>query len=130
MTGRWLSPGTLATSTNKSDRHDITEILLKVALNTITLTLTLKNTTYTEDYQLNIHSCPAWFNQFRRNHFNHFPIGCYWHIKTTVICHVVVAVLDFQLTALKGHSLGSNSTVYSDKKSEIYLHEVLFQTAV
>jgi hypothetical protein len=28
-------------STNKTDRHDITEILLKVALNTITITLTL-----------------------------------------------------------------------------------------
>jgi hypothetical protein len=28
-------------STNKTDRHDIAEILLKVALNTITLTLTL-----------------------------------------------------------------------------------------
>ena len=36
--GRWLSPGTLVSSTNKTDRHDITEILLKVALNTITLT--------------------------------------------------------------------------------------------
>jgi hypothetical protein len=30
-------------STNKIDRHDITEILLKVALNTITLTLTLEH---------------------------------------------------------------------------------------
>jgi len=29
-------------STNKTDRHDITEILLKVALNTKTLTLTSK----------------------------------------------------------------------------------------
>jgi hypothetical protein len=38
---RWLSPGTPVYSTNKSDRHDITEILLKVALNTITLNLTL-----------------------------------------------------------------------------------------
>ena len=28
-------------STNKTDRHDITDILLKMALNTITLTLTL-----------------------------------------------------------------------------------------
>jgi hypothetical protein len=27
-------------STNKNDRHDITEALLKVALNTITITLT------------------------------------------------------------------------------------------
>jgi hypothetical protein len=31
-TGRWFSP---VSSTNKTDRHDITEILLKVALNTI-----------------------------------------------------------------------------------------------
>jgi hypothetical protein len=30
-------------STNKTDHHDITEILLKVALNTITLALTLYN---------------------------------------------------------------------------------------
>ena len=34
-TSRWFSPGTSVSSTNKSDRHDITEILLKVALNTI-----------------------------------------------------------------------------------------------
>ena len=34
--GRWFSPaGTPVLSTNKSDRHDIIEILLKVALNTI-----------------------------------------------------------------------------------------------
>ena len=38
-TGRWFSPGTAVSSSNKSDHHDITEILLKVALNTITLTL-------------------------------------------------------------------------------------------
>jgi hypothetical protein len=30
-----FSPGTSVFSTNKTDRHDITEILLKVALNTI-----------------------------------------------------------------------------------------------
>ena len=33
---QWLSP---VSSTNKIDRHDITEILLKVALNIMTLTL-------------------------------------------------------------------------------------------
>jgi hypothetical protein len=33
--GRWFSPGTLASSTTKTCRHDIAEILLKVALNTI-----------------------------------------------------------------------------------------------
>jgi hypothetical protein len=31
--GRWFSPGTPASSTNKTGRHDIAEILLKVALN-------------------------------------------------------------------------------------------------
>ena len=34
-TGRWFSLGPLVPSTNKTDRHDITEIFLKVALNTI-----------------------------------------------------------------------------------------------
>ena len=32
---RWFSPGTGASSTTKTGRHDIAEILLKVALNTI-----------------------------------------------------------------------------------------------
>jgi hypothetical protein len=35
VTGRWFSP---VSSTNKTDQHDIAELLLKVALNTITLT--------------------------------------------------------------------------------------------
>jgi hypothetical protein len=34
-TGRWFSPRTPVSSTNKTDRHDIAKILLKVALNTI-----------------------------------------------------------------------------------------------
>jgi hypothetical protein len=34
--GRCFSPGTPVSSTNKTDRHDITEILLKVVLNNIT----------------------------------------------------------------------------------------------
>jgi len=32
---QWFSPGTPASSTTKTGRHDIAEILLKVALNTI-----------------------------------------------------------------------------------------------
>jgi len=32
--GRWFSPGTPASSTTETGRHDIAEILLKVALNT------------------------------------------------------------------------------------------------
>ena len=34
--GRWFSPGTLASSTTKTGRHYVAEILLKVALNTKT----------------------------------------------------------------------------------------------
>ena len=36
-TGRWFSMGNPVSSTNKTACHDITEILLKVALNSITL---------------------------------------------------------------------------------------------
>jgi hypothetical protein len=40
VAGQKFSPGTPISSTNKTDPHDITEILLKVALSNITLTLT------------------------------------------------------------------------------------------
>ena len=40
-TGRCFSLGNPVSSTNKTDRHNITEILLKVTLNTITIKLTL-----------------------------------------------------------------------------------------
>ena len=40
-TGRWFSLGLLFSSTNKTDRHDITEILLKMTLNTIKQTYDL-----------------------------------------------------------------------------------------
>ena len=36
--GEWFYPGTPVSFTNKTDRRDITEILLKVTLNIITLT--------------------------------------------------------------------------------------------
>jgi hypothetical protein len=37
-TEKWFSQGTRVSSANKTDRHKIAEILLKAALNTITLT--------------------------------------------------------------------------------------------
>jgi hypothetical protein len=42
--GGFLLHGTPVSTTNKTDWHDITEILLKVALNTIILTPYLKRT--------------------------------------------------------------------------------------
>ena len=38
LIGRWFSLGFPVSSTNKTDCHYMTEIFLKVALNTITLT--------------------------------------------------------------------------------------------
>ena len=40
-TGWWFFPGTPVSSTNKTDRHDITEIWLKVALSATNLSLNL-----------------------------------------------------------------------------------------
>ena len=45
MAGRWCSPSTPVSPTNKTDRYNIAEILLKVALNTINLDLLVKQHT-------------------------------------------------------------------------------------
>ena len=42
VTGRWFSQGPLVSSNNKTDRHYITEVLLKEALNTIKLTYNIR----------------------------------------------------------------------------------------
>jgi hypothetical protein len=44
MVSAWFSPGTPASSTTKTGRHDIAEILLKVALNTKNQILIVVNT--------------------------------------------------------------------------------------
>jgi len=38
VVGRWFFQSTAVSATNKVDRHNMTEIVLNVALNTITLT--------------------------------------------------------------------------------------------
>jgi hypothetical protein len=55
VTGQWFSPGPPVSSTNKTDRHDITEILLKVALNTIKQTKHL-NKNHRNSYFNNVSS--------------------------------------------------------------------------
>jgi hypothetical protein len=71
-----FSLGTPVSSTNKTDHHDITEILLKVALNTITLTLTLesfeceKKTVYRNRNLMH-------FNLLKYFNSNQFNIYCY-----------------------------------------------------
>ena len=46
----WFSPDIPVSSTNKKNRHDITEILLKVALNTISLTLFIYKNKLAQSY--------------------------------------------------------------------------------
>jgi hypothetical protein len=48
--GRWFSPGTPASSTTKTGRHDIAEMLLKVALKTPKIKSKIKKL-----YSYNIH---------------------------------------------------------------------------
>jgi len=55
--GQWFSPGTTVSSTNNTDRHDIAEILSKVALNAITQTHVgvLTVVSNTNPCQMNLH---------------------------------------------------------------------------
>jgi hypothetical protein len=58
IAGQWFSPDPPVSSTNKIDRHDITEILLKVALNTITNTflyISMHKTKLVNDYNVLLH---------------------------------------------------------------------------
>jgi hypothetical protein len=62
MTGRWFSPGTPVSSFNKTDRHDIAEILLKVVLNNIKLKQTYINLhiKWTCSYKFHCSSLPSY----------------------------------------------------------------------
>ena len=47
--GRWFSPGTPASSTTKTGRHDIAEMLLKVALSTKKINQSINKTKGTQE---------------------------------------------------------------------------------
>ena len=49
---RWFSLGPLVSSINETDRHDISEILLKVALNSIKQTNKQKKTQYLRSHKV------------------------------------------------------------------------------
>ena len=70
MTVRWFSAGTLVSYTNKTDRHDIAVILLKVALNTINQPKPIINVLVTmtlpvlHDVHMAIMLCPTSVSHF------------------------------------------------------------------
>jgi hypothetical protein len=71
IASQWFPSGTLFSSTNKTDCHDITELLLKVALNTITLTITLFHILTGYRHQVSL-GCVIW-QAFYRYKVNDVP---------------------------------------------------------
>ena len=63
--GLWFSPGTLVSSTNKTDCHNITEILLKVTLYTINPTNTLKIKTNYPHSNTNLFCVLLWISDLK-----------------------------------------------------------------
>jgi hypothetical protein len=88
--GQSFSPCTLVFTTNKSDHHDIAEILLKVALNTVTLphphshSLIEGGRYFTEVEVLPIQCC--------------FSIVIKWNVNH--VCHFVLFLLTIVLSVL------------------------------
>ena len=82
-TGRWFSLGPLVSSTNKTDRHDITEILLKMALSTIKTkiqyilatasTVSAEMNIFPVDYYLNIRHPGVHLKQNKHSHGKGLP---------------------------------------------------------
>ena len=76
-TGRWFTP---VVSTNKTDRHDITEILLKVALSTITLTLNPVYSVYiksTRQWRYSVHIYIHFYKRLWENNNN--SVISFWY---------------------------------------------------
>ena len=89
--GMWFSPGTLVSSTNKTGRHNITEILLKVAL--------IKHNNPTSVYLL------TWFNFVLLMHINsikstssgHFQSKWSFFLQLVNICLQLVVIPNSRL---------------------------------
>ena len=91
-TDQWFLSGIPVSSINKTDRHDITEILLKVALNTMNL---IQNGHHYHHHSLIMnrklfwvyHICDMWYDQglifFSKSSLVHdqWEAGIYWSWK-------------------------------------------------
>jgi hypothetical protein len=74
--GQWFSPVTPLSSTKRTDRHGITEILLKVVLNTINQT---KHICYlVETFKAAVSSIKCWFME---------PVNSFWP-SSIVMCNL------------------------------------------
>jgi hypothetical protein len=101
---QWFSPGTPVSSTNKVDRHDITEMLFKVALNTINLNQTdgvllFHNWYYSVHIYVVLYNCPKIVSKWYRVHLamsrldlNHRVDRQWinWHVFTSADLHFII----------------------------------------
>ena len=88
-TGWWFSSGTPVSYTNKTDRHDIFEILLKVTLNTITQTPLTPF--YSETIRTDMYSWPL-------SNLNHVYKTCLKKILILILLSTM-----YRLTAIVQH---------------------------
>ena len=115
--GWWFSPGTPVSSINKSDRHDITEILFKVAIDTINQTKLLVYHWYTLSWLgtgTSITSGGAMLVKFKRR--KSVSLGNawrneLWHIVLSMCCHDIQAVDKCKNILLSSFWMKQNNTI-------------------
>jgi hypothetical protein len=83
--GQWFSPGTPVFSTNKTDHHDVTEILLKVTLNTITLTYLFNCNLIREECWINYPLQSFVFMQVGKYIWSHLRLGLWCLMSLSTI---------------------------------------------
>ena len=90
-TGQWFSPYTPVSSTNKTNRHDITEILLKVALNT-----NLPSLVHQAHLSVFTFLRSTWYLHYKTNISNSSEINLSF-IKIFHIHHLYILILKYQV---------------------------------
>ena len=138
--GRWFSQGTTASSTTKTGRHDIAEILLKVALNTKNSnSYSYKNPTKQCRHDQNV-TCPYhdWYN-WKMSHLvlynNHSltPHSFFWKclmllskisFVVIVLCYKVNMMIIFIVCSLNPNELlvyWIRTRIYKKKKIRVFM---------
>ena len=111
---RWLFSGTPVSSTNKTDHHDITEILLKVTLNFITLTLHI----YLLNTEILIWKRNRYFSQWNYIYFtqwNYVYFTTYYHSTSVVTIENIIERL------AKKHKFLYDTSYLHKQKCNIYV---------